>query len=85
MSDESPQTAHDRLQAAIADARRGHRITEYEDVALRLAAAVEDFLIAGPDEPTDDVEAMAYWARQVVENDGALTADSSMTPRHGPR
>jgi len=33
-----------RLEAAIEDARRGHRIAEYEHVAEELADAAEDYL-----------------------------------------
>ena len=65
------------LDAALADARRGHRITEWEGVAQRLAAAVEDHFITPEEEPTNDVEKMAYWAKRIIDNDGALSADSS--------
>jgi hypothetical protein len=29
-------------------------------------------------EPADDVEKMVYWAKRIIENDGALSAGSSM-------
>jgi NTP pyrophosphatase (non-canonical NTP hydrolase) len=68
------------IHSAIADARRGHRIAEWEGVARRLADAAEAFVAPrARDEtpPTDAVERMAYWARRVIENDGRLSADSS--------
>jgi hypothetical protein len=73
----------DKLKDAIADAHRGHRITEYEDVALRLASAAENYIVetivdSPPEEPESAVEKMAYWARRVIDNDGALSAGSSM-------
>lgn len=64
------------LTTAIADARRGHRLAEWEGVATRLADAAEEHLYA-PAEPKDDIEKMAHWAQRVIHNDGALSADSS--------
>ena len=69
----------DKLDSALADVKRGHRLHEWEGVAGRLFDAIEAIETAEPtlDDDADPVEQMAFWAQRVLENDGALSADSS--------
>lgn len=73
------------LNAAIADAKRGHRITEYEGVASRLALAASQYAahvdevraqVADFPEHPDVVDRISHFAQRILKG-GAETADGS--------